>query len=159
MGDDYRIAFIGEDRDVVFAALALVWRVFEEFEAPEYSAEGISEFKDFIALDAIMQRLAKKELLLWGCFDGENVIGVIAARKPCHISLLFVDKAYHRKGIARSLYNTLLDYFKTDSSHIEVTVNSSPYAVEAYRRLGFGVTDKEQTVNGIRYIPMNHVFR
>ena len=34
------------------------------------------------------------------------------------------------------------------------TVNSSPYAVEVYRHLGFVPTDTEQLTNGIRYTPM-----
>ena len=34
------------------------------------------------------------------------------------------------------------------------TVNSSLYAVEVYRHLGFVPTDTEQLTNGIRYTPM-----
>lgn len=140
-------------------ALRLVWEVFLEFEAPEYSDEGIREFRDFIELSAITDMQAKAELLLWGYFDADKLVGVIATKPPCHISLLFVDKNYHRKGIARALYHTALDYYKTNSEHVAVTVNSSPYAAEAYRRLGFADTDTEQVVNGIRFIPMKHIFR
>ena len=34
--------------DDIIPAMDLVWRVFFEFEAPEYSEEGIAEFKVFI---------------------------------------------------------------------------------------------------------------
>ena len=40
----------------------------------------------------------------------------------------------------------------------EFTVNSSPYAVEVYRHLGFEEMDQEQTVNGIRFIPMKYEY-
>lgn len=140
-------------------ALELVWRVFEEFEAPEYSQEGIEEFRGFIDLEAMEQRIVKKELFMWGCFKGERIIGVIATRLPCHITLLFVDKECHRRGIARRLYGAVLDFYKSSSQHKEMTVNSSPYAVRAYRKLGFVDVDTEQIVNGIRFIPMKHVFR
>jgi len=30
--------------DAIAPAMALVWRVFEEFEAPDYEPEGITEF-------------------------------------------------------------------------------------------------------------------
>ena len=33
-------------------------------------------------------------------------------------------------------------------------VNSSPYAVDVYHKLGFTDTDKEQMTNGIIYTPM-----
>jgi len=140
-------------------ALNLVWKTFEEFEAPDYSDEGVQEFKNFIVPEIINEKISKSELFMWGCFLGNQIIGVIASRPPCHIALLFVDKDFHRKGIARSLYNTVLDHYKENSKHTEMTVNSSPYALEVYRRLGFIDTDTEQLKNGIRFIPMKHTFR
>ena len=35
-----------------------------------------------------------------------------------------------------------------------MTVNSSPYAVGIYRKLGFKAVDDEQSVNGLRFTPM-----
>jgi len=139
-------------RQDIASAMALVWRVFSEFEAPEYSDEGIAEFRDF--LDNVP---ANAELSLWGCFNDGKILGVIAVRPPCHISLLFVDKEYHRQGIARSLLKSVLTDKSIMDGHSAMTVNSSPYAVEAYRHLGFIPTDTEQTVNGIRYVPMKYL--
>lgn len=159
MNSDYIIKQIDNTSVDKSHAMDLVWRVFLEFEAPEYSDEGIQEFKDFISLSAVKQRMSLDQFLMWGCFDNEKIIGIIATRPPCHISLLFVDKKHHRQGIARALYAIVLDYFKSNSDYCAVTVNSSPYALEAYRGLGFMDTDKEQTVNGLRFIPMKHTFR
>ncbi len=36
----------------------------------------------------------------------------------------------------------------------EITVNSSPYAVEVYHKLGFKDTAVEQISDGIRFTPM-----
>lgn len=140
------------------AALRLVWNVFLEFEAPEYSDEGIQEFRNFIELSAVMHMQSESKLFLWGCYCGSRIVGVIATRSPSHISLLFVDKQYHQKGIARTLYHTVLDHYKMSGEHTAMTVNSSPYAAEIYRRLGFVDTDTEQVVNGIRFVPMKHIF-
>lgn len=139
--------------------LDLVWHVFKEFEAPEYSDEGIREFQDFIAVDTVKARMSNKELLLWGYWDDNKLVGMIATRPPCHISLLFVDKEYHRRSIAKSLYRAVLDFYTENSSYNEMTVNSSPYAVEIYHKLGFADMDTEQTVNGLRFTPMKHIFR
>lgn len=139
--------------------LDLVWRVFEEFEAPEYAADGIREFRDFIAADAVKARMSANELLLWGCWEDDEIVGMIATKPPCHVALLFVDKNYHRRGIAKSLYHTALDYYIGNSTYNEMTVNSSPYAVEIYHKLGFVDVSGEQTVNGLRFVPMKHVFR
>jgi GNAT superfamily N-acetyltransferase len=108
------------------AALDLVWHVFKEFEAPEYSDEGIREFQSFIAAGSVKDRMRNNRLLLWGYWDDDKLVGTIAMRPPCHISLLFVDKEHHRRGIAKNLIRTALDYYTENSSYCEMTVNSSP---------------------------------
>ena len=117
-------------------ALDLVWRVFLEFEAPDYTEEGIKEFKKCID-DKKWVSLRK----FYGAFtDKGQIVGVIATYNKSHIALFFVDGKYHY------IYNLNdKDYF---------TVNSSPYAHEVYKHLGFVDTDKEQCVNGLKYYPM-----
>ena len=51
--------------------------------------------------------------------------------------------------------NTAIEYCKQNNSSLKnITVNSSPYAVEFYHKKGFKDIDKEQTVNGIISTPM-----
>jgi len=94
-------------------------------------------------------------IVFWGWYENGVLTGVIALRDLHHICLLFVDKAHHRRGIARGLYQKAMQHCQSRGAKI-ITVNSSPYAAEAYRRLGFVDTDVEQTINGIRFIPMEH---
>jgi GNAT superfamily N-acetyltransferase len=96
--------------------------------------------------------LESSEMMMWGCFHNDKIIGSIASKPSNHISLLFVDKQYHRQGIARALYQKMIE--KNDCP--EISVNSTLYAVEVYKRLGFVATDTEQQKNGIRYVPMKH---
>lgn len=135
-------------------ALDLVWSVFLEFEAPDYSTQGIEEFRKFISYYAIIEQFDKGELLFWGCKVDDHLAGVIATRGISHICLLFVKKEYHRRGIARSLFQKVEERCKRQNNIGKITVNSSPYAIEVYHRLGFVDTDKEQTVNGILFTPM-----
>ena len=136
-------------------AIDLVWTVFSEFEAPEYEQDGIDEFKRFISLSAINGMRASGELRIWGLYDEKTLAGVIASRGPTHISLLFVRKEYHRRGIARALLAVAEDCCRL-AGRSEITVNSSTYAVEVYHRLGFVDTDKEKVINGIRFTPMKY---
>lgn len=149
--------FVKLNRNEIRAALDLVWAVFQEFEAPDYSEQGIEEYRKFILSNCIIERFNKKELQFWGCIDNDNLIGVIAIRGINHISMLFVDKNYHRRGIARSLIQIVKDNCKSNNSVRGITVNSSPYAIEFYHRLGFADTDKEQTMDGIRFTPMSYL--
>lgn len=127
-------------------ALELVWKVFLKYEAPDYTEEGIKEFKKTIDdTDWIEARD------FYGAYDeNDNVLGVIATKDITHIALFFVDGKYHKQGIGRKLY----DKIKSLNNKGFFTVNSSPYAHEVYKHLGFIDTNTEQCVNGLRFYPM-----
>lgn len=128
------------------SALDLAWRVFLAFEGPEYSAEGIYEFRKSIRDPEYLSGLR-----FYGAFAGTLLAGVAATRTSgTHIALLFVDGNHHRQGIGKALFLALAE----DCSSRPLTVNSSPYAVGFYRSLGFRETAAEQNVRGLRFTPM-----
>ena len=130
-------------------AIELVWRVFLEFEAPDYTEEGIKEFRK-----TILDEKWVKERVFFGAYE-EELLGVIATKDDTHIALLFVERKHHKKGIGKKLFQTVKEL---NTSHF-FTVNSSPYAHEVYKRLGFvDTTKEEQVVNGLRFYPMRMEF-
>jgi GNAT superfamily N-acetyltransferase len=150
MGEEITMDIRQITQQEVSPALELIWNVFNEFEAPEYSNEGIKTFEKFIRdNDAIAL------LEIYGAFEHDNLLGVIAVRGKNHIAMFFLRKQYHRKGIGRKLFEYALQNCDSDS----ITVNSSPYAVPIYQRLGFVNTNEEQTVDGIRFTPMLYAIR
>ena len=94
-------------RDEWQEAMDLAWKTFLKFEADDYTPEGVKSFRDFIT-DATLRRM-----FLAGSYDlvvameGKRMIGMITLRLASHISLLFVDEAYHRRGVGRSLIDYL----------------------------------------------------
>lgn len=140
--------------DDIKEASDLVVRVFMEFEAPDYPQEGINNFLDFVCYKNLSERYMMNEMKIFGAFIEDSLVGVIAYRNESHISLLFVDKKYHYKGIAKKLFERLVTEIRKKNDYI--TVNSSPYAVDVYRRFGFFDIKEEQIEDGIRYIPMKY---
>ncbi len=127
-------------------ALALAWRVFTEYESPDYAPEGTEEFRKTLRDETYLAGLR-----YYGAFDGEKLIGLLAIREErCHICFFFVDGAYHRRGIGTRLFARVREDFPGRS----VTLNSSPYGLPFYRALGFAPTEEEKTVSGIRFTPM-----
>ena len=131
-------------------ALALVWKVFLEYEAPDYTEEGINEFKK-----TIDDMFWVKEREFYGAYDNNKILGVIATKDITHIALFFVDGKYHKQGIGRMLYNKVEEL----NNKGFFTVNSSPYAHEVYKHLDFIDTDVEQCINGLRFYPMKKILK
>ena len=122
-------------------ALDLVLKVFMEFEAPDYSPEGVRNgtFKTFITT------------------TDDNIVGVMTLRNETHITLAFVQKDYHNQGIGKALFEHVLhEISATNNSASTITVNASPYAVGFYEKLGFTATSEEQEKHGIRFVPMKY---
>lgn len=134
-------------------ALALVWAVFEQFDAPEFGPEGIGIFRDFIRLDSMEKLVDSRVLTFTGAFADGKIVGVLAMRGPAHISLLFVDPGFHRLGIGRALFFAAIKETPREKHRI-ITVNSSPYGVPFYKRIGFVPSEAEKVVNGMRITPM-----
>jgi GNAT superfamily N-acetyltransferase len=132
--------------DEIPVALDLAWRVFSEYESPDYSEEGTEEFRKCLHDEEYLTGIE-----YYGAFDAEKLIGIIGIRPDRkHICFFFVDGKYQRQGIGTRLFKTVLQDYPEQT----ITVNSSPYGVPFYHALGFENTDKEQTVNGIRFTPM-----
>ncbi len=127
-------------------ALSLVWKVFLTYEAPDYTKEGVEEFYKSIHEEEYLSNLT-----IFGAFYQQKLIGVIATRSDGkHIALFFVDEKYQKQGVGKQLFKTVKSLCTFDT----MTVNSSPFAVPIYHKLGFCDTDKEQIVNGLRFTPM-----
>ena len=143
--------------DELKRAIELVNRVFEEFVAVDYGEEGNKTFSTYLEykLDELTDDLASGNKRMWVYYDNGQLAGVAAVRGVNHVSLLFVDKRFQHRGIARALTEHMInEVVQTHPDVTEFTVNSSPYAVEVYERMGFVPTDAMQTTDGIIYRPM-----
>ncbi len=138
-------------------ASELVWRVFNEFVAPKYLDEGIEVFRKFIDVEQLTNNVNAGNIEMYGCLFHDKIIGTIALKKPNHICLFFVDKQYHGQGIAKHLFGLVKDNVNQHfGNEYYITVNSSPYAVEMYKHLGFKAFGEEQVKDGIRFTPMRY---
>lgn len=115
-------------------------------ECNDFTQEGFETFKSFVYDISLMA-----ELDIYGAFDNDRLIGIIGInREKQHISLFFVHRQYHRKGIGSSLFN----YMMEDCKFTRISVNSSTYAVPFYQSLGFKVIGDKECNRGILSIPM-----
>ena len=138
-------------------AMALVWQVFTRFNAPEYSEEGVKKFRQFLD-DKILRKMFRTgDYRIFGFFVDNRIEGVISLRNKNHISLLFVNEKYQKKGVGSRLLRYLGEYCRDWEDQEFITVNSSPYAVGFYHKYGFKDTDNVRFSDGISFTPMKLV--
>jgi len=137
---------------------ALFLRTFLEYNTAECSQESITEFTRLTSAATLTEYLEWNDKLpkfynIWVCTDEDTgeIVGAAAAYYD-RLDNLFVDKRYHRNGIARRLFAMFLEEFNP----AVVRLYASFYAQDFYRKIGF-VGDEEKVINsGQRVIYMTY---
>ncbi|MBQ6696332.1 MAG: GNAT family N-acetyltransferase [Lachnospiraceae bacterium] len=135
-------------------AMNMIWKTFLKFEGDIYSPEGIRNFLDFITDEDLFASFLKGEYLMMLALSEGQIVGAATVRNGNHLSLLFVEEDYHRKGIGRALLYNMCKYLKLEQGESYMTVKAAPYAVEFYERIGFVITGPEEHYSGIQVTPM-----
>ncbi|GHS94603.1 hypothetical protein AGMMS50276_07630 [Synergistales bacterium] len=92
------------------------------------------------------------------CFVAKHkgeVVSVLEIVRGHVVSLFFVKKQFHNKGIGKALMNYSVDYFTSMEINVrEYRVQASTYAENIYKSLGFEKLSDVQDRDGVKYIPM-----
>jgi ribosomal protein S18 acetylase RimI-like enzyme len=141
----------GEEKEI----LDLVHSCFDEFVARDCNDEGKKFFYQFLDLNEFRKRnLAETFTLTAKNVNGE-IVGMIEVRNNGHICLLFVSKDYQQKGISKGLFGSAKKIsIEKNSDSVKMSVNSSIYAIDIYRKLGFKTVGNTKTINGISFVEM-----
>jgi len=132
----------------------LVRKVYDEFVADDYTDEGNQFFYQWISAENIASRQSAENNIFVAYCAGE-LAGMIEIRSNENISLLFVDKQYQGKGIARKLFGKALEMCRNRNPKLsEFYVHASLFSVPVYEKLGFEKMDEMQEEHGITYLPM-----
>lgn len=131
---------------------AVLRRGFDAFVRDDFRPEGVAEFYR-AARDRVFHD-PPDHVILVAESDG-RIVGMIDVKESNHISLFFVEPARMGRGIGRGLLAHAVALCRREDPGLrEIDVNSSPWAVPVYARLGFRPTGPEQEQNGIRYTRM-----
>lgn len=141
-----------EEPDVPAVAL-LLRALAEEFIVHESPCEGRVTFLRENDEEGLRGYLARGFVYHVAEIDGE-LAGFVAVRERSHLFQLFVGKRWHRRGVARALWE-VARRAACEGGHPGVrTVNASNYAVPVYEALGFVRTAPMQYRKGVYFNPM-----
>jgi GNAT superfamily N-acetyltransferase len=138
--------------------MRLVWKTFLKFEGEDYLEEGIRNFYEFITDKKLRESFVAGNYQMLVALDGGRIIGMASVRSGNHLSLLFVDETYHKKGVGRELMKKLCLYLKEEAGERYISLKATPYAVNFYRKLGFHEIGPEEEFSGIRVTAMEKFF-
>lgn len=85
---------------------------------------------------------------------GDELAGVVAVRDHAHLYHLFVAAKWQGRGFGRLLWQAARKRALGKNADGAFTVNSSAFALEMYRHLGFVPAGPRAEHDGIAYIPM-----
>ncbi len=127
-----------------------------EFDSLDYGPEHTERMRL-----AIEERIANHDIyrsdkrLLFVALDDKKVIGIIETYGNNRISLMFVDRDYHRQGIATALMNRIVCELKMRGFD-EIVLNSSPNGLLFYKHFGFTINETERNINTPWKTPMSY---
>jgi len=137
---------------------ALLSALAEAYIVGDFSQEGREQLLANFSLAEMKQRVASDEYRFHVAEDGARLAGVVAVLGNTHLYYLFVAAAYHRRGLARMLWDRARDEAcRAGNVSARFTVKASTYAVPAYERLGFRRSGPVTDVKGVRSQPMDWV--
>jgi len=135
----------------------LIIQTFNKFIAHLYPQKGVRQFLRYVKPRLLLQRSYANHFVMIAITQ-EKIVGMIEVRNYEHISLFYVLQEFQMKGISKELLRRSIDIcLRCIPDLSQITVNSSPNAVQIYEKLGFNKVSSEQLRNGIIFTPMVYI--
>jgi len=83
----------------------------------------------------------------------EKIVGLLSSKRQLHVFHFFILPDYQRLGIGTKLWRNYLMHIPHQQG-LKITVNSSDYALEFYKHLGFRNSGERAIKNGLAHTPM-----
>ena len=117
-------------------ASALILKCFWRFNADQYG-DNTKAFTDEVTPEKLREFI-RSDVVVAARDQNGDLCGVICLTAKNHLELLFVSEPHQRLGVATALWTLALELAAPDPTvPVEITVNSSDYALGFYEKLGF----------------------
>jgi GNAT superfamily N-acetyltransferase len=126
----------------------LVQAGFVERIASDWESSAQQHFMAETEADKLAPKIAASALCLV-CECDARLLGVVLLPRPTTVQLFFVASAHLGTGIGRTLWNAVRVQLAEKHPEVRtVELNSSPYALRAYKALGFFPISKPYRYKG-----------
>jgi GNAT superfamily N-acetyltransferase len=123
--------------DDAVAISNLVQAGFIEHVAPDWELGARRDFLNDTSAEKLAARIAEATFVEVYEDDGQ-ILGVISLPRPTLVQLFFVASSHLRTGVGRALWEAARAHLEERCPEVNtVELNSTPYALPAYKALGF----------------------
>ena len=114
----------------------------------------VEQFRSNICVGCLMQEVQQGRLFMWGVFEDGQLCAVSAMQSVGHITLLYVNPYYQRRGYATSLISAMRMFALSNLRLQRITINvQQAQLVAFFCKRGFHQI--QGVVNGGDYISMD----
>lgn len=147
------IRFLHEDE--ILRATILSKDVFDELVREYMQNKKMEEcFDGYVSEEKIKDAMRMGQLFVWGAYDGENLMGVSAMQQDGHITMLYVDRIYQGRKVAKALLDTMKEYAGRVLKIETVSINAMPaWSSSYFKRNGFWILGNID-VQHASFVPM-----
>lgn len=111
-------------------------------------------FYEYVEEGKIAQLMNQKQLYLWGVYEGGQLAGVAGMQAEGHVTLLYVTRAYQRRGFGKALLYKMRQFAGANLHLKRVTVSAMPaWSWTFFQRQGFSLMNNVNTM-AAQFVPM-----
>lgn len=116
--------------------------------------QTIAFVEEYIAEENLEKMFEACELILWGAFEGEQLVAVAGLQRDGLITMLYVLPTHQNRGYGSRLLKTMREYAKNTCGFQKVTVNANPAWTSFYfKKKGFSNLNANQDLKA-PFVPM-----
>lgn len=124
-----------------------------KFIVGELTVEGREKLLSSLGPASIANDFAAG-IMFWVAEQNGRFLGYVAMKPPAHLYHLYVDEAFHGRGVGKALFAEAIRIWSQTHSFDNLTVNASRYAVPIYEKWGFFPTEGLVDRCGVICFPM-----
>lgn len=110
--------------------------------------QTIEYVEDYIAASNLMLLVEENKLVLWGAFEGNQMVAVAGLQLDGMITMLYVLPQCQNKGYGSRLLKTMREYAKNACGFEKVVLNANPAWTSGYfGKMGFVNTNSIQDMH------------
>ena len=94
--------------------------------------QTIAYVEEYITEESLKNRHEACELIVWGAFEGEQLVGVAGMQRDGFITMLYVLPQCQNRGCGSKLLKVMRTYAKDVCGFSKVTVNANPAWTSMY---------------------------